>query len=202
MKSKITKRQKKELSKIIRYAGQDCRMVVSIRYDDSCGNGHNTFSITGQINSMKGIDLIGGCLHKEIEKYFPELKHLIKWHLCSSDGPVHYIANTLYFSNGRKEEFNNFVYLKDNALGIDELLGIFDDEKIDIIKFKYGTENIFVKTKSKGYYQAPNIESARNSAIWEDATLEQLRNEKALMDRLPSLLAEFKKDIESLGFIY
>lgn len=35
-----------------------------------------------------------------------------------------------------------------------------------------------------------------------EATLEQLRDKKWLEDRLPTLIEEFKKDIEELGFIY
>ena len=48
----------------------------------------------------------------------------------------------------------------------------------------------------------PNLEAARSCAKWEDATLEQLRSEEALMERLPKLMQEFRKDIEALGFVY
>ena len=48
----------------------------------------------------------------------------------------------------------------------------------------------------------PNIEAARSCAVWPDATLEQLQDEKLLMQRLPALMQEFKKDIEALGFIF
>ena len=48
----------------------------------------------------------------------------------------------------------------------------------------------------------PNLEAARSCAVWPDATLEQLQSEEALMERLPALMQEFKKDIEALGFMY
>ena len=48
----------------------------------------------------------------------------------------------------------------------------------------------------------PNIKAARSCAVWPDATLEQLQDEKLLMQRLPDLMKEFKKDIEALGFIF
>lgn len=61
-------------------------ITVEIRFDDQCRNGHQTFSIISQ----------NGCDHEEIAKFFPELAHLIKWHLTSTDGPTHYIANASY----------------------------------------------------------------------------------------------------------
>lgn len=45
-----------------------------------------------------------------------------------------------------------------------------------------------------------NLNAARETAIWPDATLEQLRDKNQLLKRLPSLMLEFKKDMEGLGF--
>jgi hypothetical protein len=39
------------------------------------------------------------CLHDEIAKAFPELAKYIKWHLCSTDGPMHYVANTVFHAD-------------------------------------------------------------------------------------------------------
>ena len=78
-----------------RLDGGQGSMKVVIRYDDECGNGHNSFSITGTTyrdNKEWGC----GCIHDDIAKFAPELAHLIKWHLTSSDGPMYYIANTMY----------------------------------------------------------------------------------------------------------
>ena len=46
----------------------------------------------------------------------------------------------------------------------------------------------------------PDLEAARETAIWPDATLEQLQDEEQLKARLPGLLAEFRAAVESLGF--
>ena len=46
------------------------------------------------------------------------------------------------------------------------------------------------------------IDAARRSAIWPDGTVDQLTDRDALMARLPALMAEFKRDIEALGFTY
>lgn len=86
-----------------------------IRYDDECRNGHNTFSITGQVYEktrkrdldkwdLRIIDgeyyemVTCGCIHGTIARTFPQFKHLIKYHLCSSEGPLHYKANTKYWA--------------------------------------------------------------------------------------------------------
>jgi hypothetical protein len=88
------------------------RIIADVRYDDNCGNGHNTFAITADIQRQgkngKWYDDAGGCCHDEVAKHFPELAPLIKWHLCSSDGPMHYAANASYLAgdkdhNGRRE---------------------------------------------------------------------------------------------------
>lgn len=53
------------------------------------------------MTTRDGSEQSGGCIHEDIEKHFPELAHLIKWHLCSSDGPWGYIGNTLYYANDK-----------------------------------------------------------------------------------------------------
>jgi hypothetical protein len=56
--------------------------------------------LTGKI-CEGGRDVAGGCIHEEIAKHFPGLAPLIKWHLCASDGPMHYVANTVYHAGNR-----------------------------------------------------------------------------------------------------
>lgn len=85
--------------------GDAARMTVEMRFDDNCKNGHNTFAITGSVYdpTIRGRDkfVAGGCLHDDIEKLFPELASFIPWHLCSQDGPMHYVANTVYLAGDR-----------------------------------------------------------------------------------------------------
>lgn len=107
MKSKLTKSQKETASrKYIGEDGKNYQLKIEIRYDDECGNGHNSFAITAEnyLCDVKGNPVrwdSGGCLHEDIVKVFPDYAHLIKWHLCSSDGPMHYIANTVHFASER-----------------------------------------------------------------------------------------------------
>ena len=108
--------------------GAGGQMSVEIRFDDECKNGSNSFAITAEIvtnESRKRRDIqAGGCLHDEIREVFPELAHLIKWHLGSTDGPMYYIENTVYHAsdcdyNGRKAgepcAWDTVVYFAENA---------------------------------------------------------------------------------------
>lgn len=142
--------------------GKGALIRAKVCYDDECGNGHNTFAITGEIYIPGRRDIeAGGCLHDEIAKAFPELAPFIKWHLCSSDGPMHYVENALYWAGKR---------------------GWCDG--------KAGSP--------------PNLDHARNAAIWPEATDEQIANvtKEQLKERLPALLSEFRAAVESLGFVF
>ena len=109
------------------------------------------FSMTGEIG-LKGKEAdCFGMIHGEIEKHFPELMHLAKWHLFDREkGPMHYIANTMYWARPMTDWFN--------------------------------------------------LEYARNTAIWPDATPEQLNDKQQLLDRLPMLMTEFKSTMKQIGF--
>lgn len=76
--------------------GDKAVLTVTVRYDDQCENGHNTFSITGAITVGNRI-VASGSLHDDIVRVFPELAPYVKWHLTSTDGPLHYEANTLFW---------------------------------------------------------------------------------------------------------
>lgn len=101
--SKLTKSQSKKLGPRV-YDNGNTRLTVEIRYDDNCGNGHNSFAITGNGHERidgRWVDSFFGCCHDEIIKVYPELEKYIKWHLTSSDGPMHYLANVTYFASDR-----------------------------------------------------------------------------------------------------
>ena len=85
--------------------GVPAKLTVNIRFDDNCKNGHNSFAITGDVVATSGRnrDLAGGCVHEEIAKVFPELAPLIKWHLVSTDRPMHYAANVMYHASDRED---------------------------------------------------------------------------------------------------
>lgn len=76
---------------------------VTIRHDDSCGNGHPSFAVmANSFETLTGREgSFGGCCHDVVAQVFPELAPLIKWHLCSTDGPMHYPGNVVYHAGDR-----------------------------------------------------------------------------------------------------
>lgn len=200
MNSTLTKNQKMTLTKTLENGD---RLVATIRYDDKCGNGHNSFAITCDIYNKHGRWESGGCQHDQFIQAFPDYAHLVKWHLCSSDGPMHYIANTLYHAleHGpnkawvyERERIIAGVKVKQNCLTYTDL-----DKAQAMVKTD--PDSLFLKVDEKTAKVA-NLDYARSTAIAPNATLEQLRDRQWLEDRLPSLLAEFKTDVESLGFTW
>lgn len=153
-------------------------LIVTIRHDDQCGNGHNTFSITtecygphyrhgeptiihktptpnGWIETVLWMCSCG-CNHEVVAKRFPNLAPYIKWHLCSPDGPLHYITNSLYWA---------------------------------------------------GKNDPPNLKHFQSTAIWPEADKRILERPtdwlvSELEARLPNLMSEFQKAVESLGLVY
>lgn len=189
--------------------GKDATLSVELRFDDSCHNGHETFSITGEVRSQTRREA-GGCLHEAIAKVFPELESLIKWHLTSTDGPMHYVANTCYHAGDRDC----------NGLRSGERKPILGPDKVPtwvpkITPEKYvkGTQQpvpVLVEYElwcREGEGKERNLAAARSCAVWPDATDDELcqerhRLEAALKARLPALLAEFKQAMLEIGFIY
>lgn len=76
-------------------------IYAEIRFDDQCRNGQQSFAITSTVLNAHGRDIAGGCLHDDITQVFPELAPLIKWHLFDANGPMHYLANTLFLAGDR-----------------------------------------------------------------------------------------------------
>lgn len=207
-------------------------LIAKVRYDDECGNGHNTFAITGEryekyhhpgestIEHKNGRKLwmsSCGCLHDEIAEHFPELAPLIKWHLCSSDGPMHYLANTLYFADDRdhwglrKGEFRQHTSSGQQNGGVPGI------PRWEVKLPKHSAAHVYASEKPApiilewtpsgvaGEGKARELDKARSAAIWPDATDEELTApglKDRLEARLPTLMAEFRAAVESLGFTW
>ena len=93
-------------------------LTVTVRFDDNCGNGRNRLSVTGDITTLsKKTTLECGTLHSKIAKHFPELKEAIAYHLCSTAGPMHYIANTMFWAEeGNLENARSIAMAPDATL--------------------------------------------------------------------------------------
>ncbi len=196
------------------------RIRATVRYDDSCGNGHNSFSLTGEIEQSYGNrwrSCVSGMIHGEIAKHFPALAPLLKWHLCGSDGPMHYIANTLFHASDRdhnglkKGEVKQQYDPEGRPLWEPEIPADFTT----LSSIKASAKNpgpVVVSISYKPYGRGGqgkerDLAAARACAIWPEATdgelcaHESLLKEK-LLDRLPVLMREFKAAVESLGLVY
>lgn len=212
--SVLTKSQRKVFGPV-KYTegGRNYQIKATVRFDDECGNGHNTFSITGDVHLCDASHRPvrwdgGGCIHEKIAKHFPALAPLIKWHLVSTDGPMHYVANTVYHAeaHGPTHAYVYFTGPSDPLnLGStrERLLGYLKADKAREAEGKEGYRVVWDEKTVK----VSNLDHARSSAVWPEATDDELRQSKqdltaALLARLPKLIAEFKAAVESLGFVY
>lgn len=104
--SRLTNRQTKILQRDIPVTldGTDSTVTIEARFDDECGNGHNSFFLKAwayEANKPK-IERYWQQLSEEsIAKHFPEYAHLLKWNHTSTDGPMAYLSNTLYHACDR-----------------------------------------------------------------------------------------------------
>lgn len=261
---------KKAFTKLYTEDGQQYKITAEVRFDDECKNGHKAFSIIGEVlkNGRSGTWIIDRCgkVHDDIAKHCPNLVPYLKWHLCSTDGPLHYLANTLYHASdkdcwGRRKgepsawerRIRFFIPADGDPFPVsfkvsDSFAKFLEDNRRDTYtmkvvevqhgndeggyKFsdqytftghnedKWGSTPFRTKREAEELLEAlqiydweiekvptawsegkePDLEAARKTAIWPDATLEQLQDEEQLKARLPGLLAEFRTAIESLGF--
>jgi hypothetical protein len=82
---------------------------VQIRFNDECGNGKNSLGITGKYVLRGRMESCGqiqehilDCIGESTE--YDWLKLAMKFHLCDTNSPLHYIANTVYWKdNGNLE---------------------------------------------------------------------------------------------------
>lgn len=112
-----------------RFKGQP--LIINIRCDDECKNGHDTFAITadllrknkcskshydavffeptGEYHAMEAC----GCLHDIILKVRPDLKPFVDLHLADGDGvPMYAVENGKYHMRN-KQTFTNYLRLTD-----------------------------------------------------------------------------------------
>lgn len=179
-------------------------LIANVRYDDDCGNGHNTFTITGElydrkyipgeasiVNSKGKTRWLGsrGCLREEIANSFPELAPLIKWNLVSSDGPMYYIVNTVYNASDRdyrgllKGEKRQLRNGKTNLPVWERTVRNDKGEKVSLsssswIDSEERPTEILIAEWSPAWIigdgKERDLDAARSCAVWPAATDEQL----------------------------
>lgn len=213
------------------YDNNRAALVVTVRWDDECRNGHNHFSVTGDLyrtpyNAMNKVTWIEGksgepkpvgmrlescgCLHEEIAAQFPELAPLIKYHLMSPKGPLHYFENTVFLAGDR----DCWGYRADEQRRDKAGLPMW---QVPYAKSReLGFSSTIVALAEKPCEEATpwlqdgkprELTLARSAACWPEATDAELCADPAdlkqkLHVRLPSLLAEFQVEVQKLGFVY
>lgn len=182
MTSVLTKDQKKTYTKYFVEDGQEYEITVTARYDDKCNNGHNTFALTAEIWATKNKRRTRrdcescGCLHEDIAKHFPELAPFIKWHLVSSDIPMHYATNTLYHFSDKDHN------------------GLRKGEKKQL---REGGKREIEFAKSSCVWGA-----APDDSHYKFEQMSEKELEDYLKIRLPHVQMAFQKAMETLGFTY
>ena len=221
------RKQEKKFARQYREDGAAHRIAVTIRWDDECQNGHNTFAITADIQRQarnnRWVWSCGGCCHDDVAKRFPKLAKYLKWHLCGADMPMHYVANTVYHASnrdcwgclkGEPRAVDYYPLTKDGGLAfkVDESgkpipIKCKTAQEAKAVAESMGSVNVLDHVVLRGEGKERELDAARNSAVWPEATDEELLQEPealkaALMARLPALMAEFRKDMEELGFVW
>lgn len=191
--------------------GQERLLIAEARFNDECHNGHDTFALTGEIWRAKNGAKVGrdclacGMLHAEIARYIPAIAPMIRWHLCSTDGPMHYFANTGYHAS-QHGPTHAWVYYA----GVCDPLGLGARRRligyVPAIKARRaeGQPGYEVQWDAETAHTR-DLDAARDAAIWPDATDEELTApglEHRLRSRLPQLMRDFRAAIESFGFAW
>lgn len=177
-------------------------LIAKVRWDDECGNGHNTFAVTATIYGKdvypgqetvthKGGRVLysyaGGCCHEEIAKWLPELAHLIRWHLFDPVGPLHYVANTVYHASERdcwgllKGEFRQHTSRGPHQAGGVEGVPCWELRMPNNQATEVYTANkpgpVTLEWQPYGMTgegKARQLDSARATAVWPDASDDDL----------------------------
>lgn len=213
------------------YDNNRAALVVAVRWDDECRNGHNHFSITGDLyrtayNVMGAVTWINGklgepkpvgmrleacgCLHDEIAAHFPELAPLIKYHLMTPKGPMHYFENTVFLAGDRDCWGYRTGEQRRNKAGLPMWQLSYSKAK------ELGYASTIVATAEKPCDEATpwlqegkarELDLARSAACWPDAPDEVLCQapevlKQQLHTRLPSLVTTFQVEVQKLGFVY
>ena len=218
----LIKNQKKQIVKHFKENDKNYTLFINLRFDDECNNGRNSFAITGSLyetgpNAGLIIDrtlLASGAIHDEISKYAPELEHLIKWHLTSTDGPMHYLANTLYnasdldcwgrskgepYNFARKLKFGTspFLYkLSKELLNFIDLVGVAADWKdFKIVEIHHKNS----KNKNEYQYSPKYSFNGMGTEEWYKAPFNTLQEANNFVAAMSSCKIEIVEEATAFG---
>lgn len=148
------------------------------------GNQDPYFSVTADVDERNGPrfgwrNAAGGCMHELVAEHFPKLAPFIKWHLATEFGPMHYIANGLYWWEA--------------ATG-----SRVQDKKYDYpLPGKTWKETAMEHFKSTIVYGALPNENSKSLELLALRSHKEL--EKWLEGRLLKLVTAFREDMEKMA---
>jgi hypothetical protein len=153
---------------------------VNIRLSDECNNGFNEFAITGNIYKNNKFQM-GGCIHEEILKHFPEFKIFVDLHLRDIKGvPMYPVVNGFYFLKNKE------IYKLQQHL-------CCNDEELNIIK-KATSEKEFAYLIHKcGIIKKWEEEAEKGIKELEKLTEKEFENNKDYRDKELLTIEEIKE---------
>lgn len=198
------------------YNGEIYEATIEAVYSQYEGNSQPQFSITVEnawIQRQGYKQHYGcGCMHELVKALLPEWGELVKWHLVGPKGPMHYISNALWHASDKdcwgwkhgeqKRERDSgkplwYIYAE-GAAGYIE--GESSEEALDNYLNRIRQRARVDPLLGEG--KEPNFDHFRSTAVWPEITDEQIielrdsgKLQAALEDRLPALVAEFRKDM-------
>lgn len=199
------------IKKIVKYIGDNV-LIINLKFEKRGENDGDFFDITANLfdrdyipferyylnkNGNKRYLGACGCLHDEIAIHAPELKHLIKWNGTSTNGPLYYIENTLYHVEEHGPTHAWIYYTLTDPLRLcdrKEILLKYAKLKELALAEEYPCYRIEPDKKT---IKECNLEAARRTAIWPEASREELTHEN-LLKRLPKLMEDFNKDMKEI----
>jgi len=167
----LTKNQSNNLKytkTIVRENGEN--LVINIRLNDECKNGHQDFSITGELYVSKSRSdrncISCGCIHEEILKSAPEFKMFVDLHLSDYNGaPMYAVENGYYWLHKNKE--NAINYLRISELEYTELINAKGKGEFTVL---LGSLGITKRWKSEAKKAIKEMEKLTGFEFLNDST--------------------------------
>lgn len=163
--------------------GERADIIVNIRLNDECKNGHQDFSITADIYKAgrRGDRnfIAGGCCHKEILEHFPKFKIFVDLHLCDFNGaPMYPEANGLYHmqegfnSKSTGEEFKKeyCTYYRITPIQFNDLKQAENKQEFSVLLLQLG---IIEQWKNEAQKGIKTLEGLTGDEFLNDSTRSQ-----------------------------